>query len=72
MATTKGSKAKKKRTYNSDPATKISQGEKWTIHFDIDPDVGRKILAEKDKTGSEYGKLINAAMRKGYRLPKVS
>lgn len=65
-------KATKKRVYMTNPIDKINSGKPWTFHFEIDKDVALKLIDEKDNspTGAEFGKLINARLRKSYGIKK--
>lgn len=66
-------KLKQKRTYLTNPQDKINNGKPWTFHFVIDPDVAEKLIEEKENspTGAEFGKLINARLRKSYGIKKA-
>lgn len=63
-------KRKKKRPYTKDPQKKLDAGQEWRINFVIDPDVGQKIIDEtkSSSTGAEYGKIMNARLRKAYGI----
>lgn len=64
---------KRKRTYIKDPLEKINQGKPWVFHFEIEPEVAKKLIAEKEKAagGAEFAALINDRLRKSYKLPKI-
>lgn len=61
---------KTKRKYNTDPKSKIETGKNWEYNCKFDDDVTKKIIDEKQKSGSEYGFIINNRMRKAYGIKK--
>lgn len=61
-------KKKKQRKYNVNPKEKIEQGIPWDMHIVIDPEVGKKIIEENEKTGADYKFLVTKALKKAYRV----
>lgn len=61
----------KKRKYVSDPKVKIKSGKPWIFHFEVDAEVAKKIIEERDKEKykPDYGQIFNSRLRKAYGLP---
>lgn len=67
----KGKRAPARRKYITDPAEKLKAGKPWTLHFEIDPDVGHHLIKEKaNSNGAEFGRIINAHLREHYANPE--
>lgn len=66
------SKKKSVKKNRVTPKEKIAAGEKWDLHFDVDPLVAPKIIEEHEKSpkGTQIQYIVNKALKKAYGIKK--